>query len=117
MTKVFNGFPFLKPFLRSVVIFSQFVTHIANATDESKSSSVTDREKTFSTKEEEEALSFSSLQDFAWLIGKAKAAFFDSKPRICPNKVSSFHFQIVKIERNKNSQNGTGSTHFRSWPL
>lgn len=65
MTKVFNGFPFLKPFLRSVVIFSQFVTHIANATDESKSSSVTDREKTFSTKEEEEALSFSSLQDFA----------------------------------------------------
>ena len=63
MTKVFNGFPFLKPFLRSVVIFSQFVTHIANATDES--SSVTDREKTFSTKEEEEALSFSSLQDFA----------------------------------------------------
>ena len=65
MTKVFNGFPFLKPFLRSEVIFSQFVTHIANATDESKSSSVTDREKTFSTKEEEEALSFSSLQDFA----------------------------------------------------
>ena len=65
MTKAFNGFPFLKPFLRSVVIFSQFVTHIANATDESKSSSVTDREKTFSTKEEEEALSFSSLQDFA----------------------------------------------------
>ena len=65
MTKVFSGFPFLKPFLRSVVIFSQFVTHIANATDESKSSSVTDREKTFSTKEEEEALSFSSLQDFA----------------------------------------------------
>ena len=68
MTKVFNGFPFLKPFLRSVVIFSQFVTHIANATDESKSSSVTDREKTFSTKttkKEEEALSFSSLQDFA----------------------------------------------------
>ena len=65
MTKVFNGFPFLKPFLRSVVIFSQFVTHIENATDESKSSSVTDREKTFSTKEEEEALSFSSLQDFA----------------------------------------------------
>ena len=36
MTKVFSGFPFLKPFLRSVVIFSQFVTHIANATDEAK---------------------------------------------------------------------------------
>ena len=61
MTKVFNGFPFLKPFLRSVVIFSQFVTHIANATDESKSSSVTDREKTFSTKKRKKRLFLSLL--------------------------------------------------------